>query len=72
MKQPEGFVVKGQEHLVCRLKRSLYIYSLKQSPSCWNIALDKGSVLPQSRPIPVSIMHQVESHSSLVSTSTTS
>jgi len=30
MKQPEGFVTKGQEHLVCRLKRS--IYGLKQSP----------------------------------------
>ena len=39
MKQPEGFVVKGQEHLVCRLKKSLY--GLKQSPRCWNIALDK-------------------------------
>ena len=38
MKQPEGFIVKGQEHLVCRLKRS--IYGLKQSPRCWNSALD--------------------------------
>ena len=33
MKQPEGFAVKGQEHLVCRLNRS--IYGLKQSPRCW-------------------------------------
>ena len=32
MKQPEGFVVQGQEHLVCRLKKS--IYGLKQSPRC--------------------------------------
>ena len=32
MKQPEGFVVKGQEHLVCKLKRS--IYGLKQSSRC--------------------------------------
>ena len=24
MSQPEGFVAKGQEHLVCRLNRSLY------------------------------------------------
>ena len=39
MKQPEGFVTKGQEHLVCRLKKSLY--GLKQSPRCWNIGLDK-------------------------------
>ena len=37
MKQPEGFAAKGQEHLVCKLKRS--IYGLKQSPRCWNSAL---------------------------------
>ena len=38
MRQPEGFVTKGQEHLVCKLKKS--IYGLKQSPRCWNITLD--------------------------------
>ena len=38
MKQPEGFVAKGQERLVCKLKRS--IYGLRQSPRCWNSALD--------------------------------
>ena len=38
MKQPEGFTDRGQEHLVCRLKRS--IYGLKQSPRCWNLTLD--------------------------------
>ena len=38
MRQPEGFVVEGQEELVCRLKRSLY--GLKQSPRCWNSTLD--------------------------------
>ena len=38
MKQPEGFLVNGQEHLVCRLRKS--IYGLKQSPRCWNQALD--------------------------------
>ena len=37
MKQPEGFVVPGKEHLVCKLKKS--IYGLKQSPRCWNTAL---------------------------------
>jgi len=30
MKQPEGFVVSGNEQLVCRLKKSLY--GLKQAP----------------------------------------
>ena len=38
MRQPEGFVEPGKEQLVCRLKRS--IYGLKQSPRCWNHALD--------------------------------
>ena len=38
MKQPEGFIESGQEHLVCHLKQS--IYGLKQSPRCWNHALD--------------------------------
>ena len=37
MKQPEGFVVEGKEHLVCKLKQSLY--GLKQSPRCWNFTL---------------------------------
>ena len=40
MKQPEGFEVRGKEHLVCRLKKS--IYGLKQSPRCWNTALDNN------------------------------
>ena len=38
MKQPESFVEKGKENLDCRLKQS--IYGLKQSPRCWNAALD--------------------------------
>ena len=37
-KQPEGFVEKQKEHLVCKLKHSLY--GLKQSPRCWNTVLD--------------------------------
>jgi len=39
MKQPDGFVEKGKEHLVCKLERS--IYGLKQSPRCWNEVLDE-------------------------------
>ena len=38
MTQPKGFVTEGEEHLVCKLKKS--IYGLKQSPRCWNTALD--------------------------------
>ena len=38
MKQPEGFEVRGKEHLVCKLNQS--IYGLKQSPRCWNEALN--------------------------------
>ena len=38
MRQPVGFVSQGEEELVCKLKKS--IYGLKQSPRCWNVALD--------------------------------
>ncbi|GAA0142710.1 transmembrane signal receptor [Lithospermum erythrorhizon] len=33
MEQPEGFEVKGKEHLVCKLEKSLY--GLKQAPRQW-------------------------------------
>ena len=33
MEQPKGFMVSGQEHLVCRLRKSLY--GLKQAPRQW-------------------------------------
>ena len=37
MHQPEGFIQKGQEHLVCKLKRSIYLWS---PPVTWIFALD--------------------------------
>jgi len=39
MEQPEGFVQKGKEKLVCGLKKS--IYGLKQSGRCWNEHLNE-------------------------------
>ncbi|GBN90198.1 hypothetical protein AVEN_238635-1 [Araneus ventricosus] len=39
MQQPEGFAVKGCEHYVCRLHKS--IYGLHQSGRQWNIELNE-------------------------------
>ncbi len=38
MEQPQGFVHQGDEHLVCKLHKSLY--GLKQSPRAWNQKLN--------------------------------
>ena len=38
MKQPEGFVMYGQENKVCRLIKSLY--GLKQAPKQWHQKFD--------------------------------
>ena len=36
MEQPVGYIERGKEGLVCKLKKSLY--GLKQAPRCWNKA----------------------------------
>ena len=68
MKQPEGFVEKQKEHLVCKVKHSLY--GLKQSPRCWNSVLDvqlKRMGFEQSSSDPcIFIPCQEEQHSLLV------
>ena len=40
MKQPDGFVVKGQESKICQLLKS--IYGLKQAFRSWNIRFDEA------------------------------
>jgi len=38
MEQPKGFAVRGKEHLVCKLKKSLY--GCKQAPRQWYRTFD--------------------------------
>jgi len=40
--QPEGFVKKGEEHFVCKLKKALY--GLKQAPRSWYEKIDSSFV----------------------------
>ena len=40
MLQPESFIAKNQEYMVCKLKR--FIYGLKQASRSWNIRFDQA------------------------------
>ena len=40
MIQPDGFIEKGQEHMLCKLQRS--IYGLKQTSRSWNTRFDQA------------------------------
>ncbi|CAN6804210.1 unnamed protein product [Brassica oleracea] len=52
MEQPEGYVQKGKEKLVCRLKKSLY--GLKQAPRQWYMKFNYRNfdILPSSKYFP--------------------
>ena len=43
VQQPEGFIARGQEHMACKLQRS--IYGLKQASRIWNIRFDQAITL---------------------------
>lgn len=54
MHQPDGFVIKGEEEKVYKLKNAL-MYGLKQTPGQWYIQIDKyyiqnGFVKSKSEP----------------------
>ena len=42
MEQPEGFIIKGKEHLVCQLKKNLY--DLNEAPRQWYKKFDSFMV----------------------------
>ena len=66
MCQPEGFVVKGKEDMVCHLHRSLY--GLK--PRCWNKELSCHlfqSGFQQSKADPCVFFHWKDGHLNIVS-----
>ena len=66
MEQPEGFIVKGQEHKVCKLIKSLY--GLKQAPKQWHEKFNSVMIKMNSlsmNVISVYTLKQLEMHVSL-------
>ena len=51
IRQPEGYRVKGKEHMVCKLIKSLY--GLKQAPRVWHTALTDYLISCGFRPLTV-------------------
>ena len=54
MIQPEGFIVQGQENLVCKLRKRLY--GLKQAPRQWYKKFDSFSIELGSRDVKLIII----------------
>ncbi|GJY95415.1 retrovirus-related pol polyprotein from transposon TNT 1-94 [Tanacetum coccineum] len=52
VEQPEGYVAKGQDGKVLRLKKALY--GLKQAPRAWNTRIDKEVEAKKTKCNPVS------------------
>ena len=40
MHQPEGYIVPGEEHKVCKLKKASY--GLKQTSRAWNLKINES------------------------------
>ena len=64
MIQPEGFIVQGQENLVCKLRKRLY--GLKQAPRQWYKKFDSFSIELGSRDVKLIIIAMLNSLTILI------